>query len=84
MSPCDKFTMYKNNCNLVFIFTKRRRRQKYVIVLKQKINGSYSKILNKWVINSNTRSLINFINTQVNTQFSNALTFGSTSYPSAL
>ena len=84
MSPCNKFTMYKNNCNLVFIFTKRPRRRKYVIVLKQKINGSYSKVLNKWVISSNTRTLVNFINTQVNTQFSNALTFGNSRFRSSL
>lgn len=84
MSPCNKFTMYKNNCNLVFIFTKRPRRRKYVIVLKQKINGSYSKVLNKWVIGSNTKTLVNFINTQVNTQFSNALTFGNLRFRSSL
>jgi len=75
MNPCDKFTMYKNNCNLVFIFTRNKKKTKYFIVLKQKIYGSYSNILNRWIINADFKSLNNFIYTQVYTQFSNNLTF---------
>lgn len=69
MSECDRFNIYKNNCNLVFMFNKNKNKNIYNIVLKQRYTGRYTPVC-RWTIGGSTTALYNFIYTRIYTQFS--------------
>jgi hypothetical protein len=73
MSECNKFNIYKNNCNLVFMFNKKKRKNQYNIVLKQRYTGKYKPVCS-WTIGGSVQALNKFIYTRIYTQFSNYIT----------
>ena len=73
MSECDRFNIYKNNCNLVFMFNKNKRKNQYNIVLKQRYTGRYTFVC-RWTIGGSYQDLIKFIYTRIHTQFSGKIT----------
>ena len=72
MGICQNFNIFTNNCNLAYIFKKRKN--SYVVLVKQKINGKYQ-FFRRDVINGTSQSALNnYIYTRVYTQFSSTST----------
>ena len=72
MGICQNFNIYTNNCNLAYIFKKRKN--SYVVLVKQKVNRKYQ-FFRRDVINGTSQSALNnYIYTKVYTQFSSTST----------
>lgn len=72
MGICQNFNIYTNNCNLVYTFKKRKN--SYVVLVKQKIKGKYQ-FFRRDIINGTSQSALNYyIYTRVYTQFSSTST----------
>lgn len=72
MGICDNFNIYTNNCNLVYIF--RKRRNIYVITVKQRVDKKY-RFYRKDFIRLNQKDF--YINNYVNARLTSRYVVGN-------
>ena len=71
---CNKFVIYKNNCNLAYIFTKKKNRNICKVNIKYKIESFYQPYGKHTIVPKSGQSLDkaidDYVYTCVYTQFS--------------